>query len=66
MFPNATINPYYLIDFCEHGAYTRRLASVGLTQARPNTIVSAIDFKFFSIAYLNVYNHTTLKAPVLI
>ena len=30
------MNPYILIDFCEHDAPTRRLASVGLVQARPN------------------------------
>ena len=30
-----TINPYYLVDFCECDARTRWLASVGLAQARP-------------------------------
>ena len=36
MFANATINSYYLIDFCERDARTRQLASMRLTQARPN------------------------------
>ena len=35
-FANATINLYYLVDFCKRDTRTRRLTSVGLAQARPN------------------------------
>ena len=39
---NAPRYPYFNVDFCERDARTRRLASVGLAQARPNKY--AIDY----------------------
>ena len=30
------MNPYLFVDFCEHDACTKRLASVGLAQTCPN------------------------------
>ena len=35
-----TINLYFHVDFCKHGAHAILLASVGLTQAHPNNIIN--------------------------
>ena len=64
MFANATINPYYLVDFCECDAHTRQLASVGLTQANPNNDYDTMyvaNYSQYIIALSFYYNYGELS-----